>query len=150
MAILTWQSADHHGTWQSVSEGMEEHAQTRRRETNLESSLDRQRKSSGWATPTTSRTSRENRPKPAARFCSCRDQHHRTAPLHIPPRHPPTHTNPPQNAGWSFFRRACAPVHAHRPFPAHLQTRIRELHQLQPCIKNILEWDAMRRHTQYK
>jgi len=33
-----------------------------------------------------------------------------------------------QNAGWSFLRRACAPVHARCPCSADLQTRIRELH----------------------
>lgn len=44
----------------------------------------------------------------------------------IPLRHAHTHIS--QNAGWSFFRRACAPVHALCPCPADLQTRIRELH----------------------
>jgi hypothetical protein len=53
------------------------------------------------------------------------------------PRYPPTRIHIPQNAGWSFFRRACAPVHAHRPFPADLQARIRELHQLGRAFKDM-------------
>jgi hypothetical protein len=64
-----------------------------------------------------------------------RDQHHlyqRPLPYTLP-----TRIHIPQNAGWSFLRRACAPVHAHRPFPADLQARIRELHQLGRAFKDM-------------